>query len=451
MKKIIFLFVIAAMSLNSCDFFEAEEVFNPNAADAAVALNNAAIPQLQNLVNGVESRHKGYVTTTSRAFGSFGREVFVFFDSDPRFTRDWLGRALPPDASFFAVGNTYNAPYQTIKHGFFTMEAAANSTAITDAERNGLNGFVKTIQAYQYMIPLNAQFGNGIRIDVEDELNPGPFLSYQDALSEIRALLDEAQADLNNAGSDFFFTLTEGFEDFNTPATFLQLNRAIAARAALYAEDYSGALAAVNASFLDLAGDINVGPEHVYAGPPDSFNPFFFPIDQFSTQIVVVHPSVLDDIETGDNRANKFLMRTAPANLVSNSEFSAYIGTHQDGRYATNTSPVKFLRNEELILIYAEAQAQTNNLGEAVNAINVVRDAAGLADFANPGNLDGVIDQILTERRFSLWFEPWGHRWIDARRYDRLDEIPTIAEDETIFTQLARPQAELNFEEQRGN
>ena len=91
MKKIIFLFVIAAMSLNSCDFFEAEEVFNPNAADAAVALNNADIPQLQNLVTGVESRHKGYVTTTSRAFGSFGREVFGFFDSDPRFTRDWLG------------------------------------------------------------------------------------------------------------------------------------------------------------------------------------------------------------------------------------------------------------------------------------------------------------------------------------------------------------------------
>ena len=166
---------------------------------------------------------------------------------------------------------------------------------------------------------------------------------------------------------------------------------------------------------------------------------------------MVVHPSVLADIEVGDNRANKFLIRTAPANLVSNSEYSAYIGTHQDGRYTSNTDPVRFLRNEELILIYAEAQAQSNNLVEAVSAINAVRSNAGLADFVNPGNVNAVIDQILTERRFSLWFEPWGHRWIDARRYNKLDEIPTIAADETIFTQLARPQAELNFEEQRGN
>jgi len=297
---------------------------------------------------------------------------------------------------------------------------------------------------------LNGLFENGIRFDVEDELNPGPFLSYADALTQIRELLDEAEADLNAAGGEFFFTLTAGFDGFDTPASFAQLNRAIAARAAIYAEDWPAAITAVNSSFLNLTGDINVGPQHSYNGPPDTFNPFFFPLDQFSTQIVVVHPSVLNDIEMGDNRADKFLERSA-ANVVGNSEFTAYIGTHQDNRYATNTEDVPFIRNEELILIYAEAQAQSGNLPEAVSAINNVRTAAGLADFANPGNANAVIDQVLTERRFSLWFEPWGHRWVDARRYDRLNDIPTIANDETIFTQLAVPQSEINFEQQRGN
>ncbi len=446
--KNIFFIVLIVIGCTRCDFFEAEEVFNPNAADAAVALNNASVAQIQRLITGLESRHKSYTTVAPRAYGTFGREVFIYFDSDPRFTNDWLGRALPPDANFFLVGGgTYDFPYQAIRHGFFIMEVAANSTAISEQERNGLNGFVKTIQAYQYMIALNGLFENGIRIDVEDVLNPGPFLTYTNALSEIRSLLDEARNDLNSAGSEFFFVLTSGFDGFNTPPTFLTFNRAIATRAAVYAEDWGAAIAELNESFLDLSGNLNTGPSHLFAGPPDTFNPFFFPLDLNSTQIVVVHPSVLNDIETGDNRANKFLQRSLE-NVVNNTEFPSYVGTHQDNRFASNTDPLSYFRNEELILLLAEARAQTNDFEGAVEAINVVRNAAGLADFINPGNLSEIIDQILFERRFSLWFEPWGHRWIDARRYDRLDEIPTISADETIFQQLAIPQSEINFESQ---
>lgn len=438
--------IICILIFTQCSFFEADEVVNPNGADAAGALADASLSEIQNLIVGLESRHKAYATGAPRAYGTFGREVFVFFDSDPRFTRDWLGRALLPDASFFAVGGaTYTFPYQAIKHGSFTMEAAANASVLSDQERNGVNGFVKTIQAYQYLVALNGLYENGIRFDVEEVLNPGPFLSYSAALAEIRGLLDEAATDLGSAGGEFAFALTAGFAGFDTPATFAEFNRAIAARAALYAGDFSGALTAVGNSFLNPTGDLNESPSHLYAGPPDNFNPFFFPLDVFNTQIVVVHPSVLNDIEAGDTRANKFLARTAPDNLVNNSEFTNYVGTHQDNRFATNTDPLPYFRNEELILIRAEARAQTGDLPGAVSDINIIRSAAGLADFANPGNLNAVIDQILFERRFSLWFEPWGHRWIDARRYDRLDEIPTISADERIFTQLAIPQSEINF------
>lgn len=457
MKKYIYTLLIGiSTALVGCDLFEIDEVTNPNAASSDVVASGASRVQIQALVSGLESRHRGYLNTTKNAFGTFGREILPYFDSDPRFTTDWLGRAGNPDAGFFAVANTYNAPYQAIKQANFLMETVAATDAYSEQEVNGLNGFAKTIQAYQYLVPWLAQWDLGIRIEVSDPLNPGPFLSRTESLAAIRALVDDAATDLGNAGSTFGFNLTSGFEGFDNPATFLEFNRALAARLAVYAEDWIGALTALNSSFLDLDGSLDVGPAHTYDGADGTaanpFNPFFFALDQFSTQIIVVHPSVLDDIEDGDVRETKFLERSA-ANAVTNQALVEYIATHQDGRWTTNQDNVPFLRNEELVLLYAEAQAQNSNSAEAVAAINKVRNDADLGDYTGATDTQSLINQILFERRFSLWHEPIGHRWVDLRRYDRLTDIEAnfIVSDESVFTRLARPQGEVNWEENNGN
>ncbi len=199
---------------------------------------------------------------------------------------------------------------------------------------------------------------------------------------------------------------------------------------------------------------MNAGPAHSYTGADGTgenpFNPFFFPKNLFSTQIIVVHPGVLNALEPGDLRASKFLERS-PQNRVNNQALVGYIATHQDDRFATNQSPVVFIKNEELVLLYAEASAQTNNLGQAVGAINAIRSAAGLPAF-NSGNRNEILDQILKERRLSLWHEPIGHRWVDLRRYNRLSELERdfIAPNESFFLQLARPQSEVNWDERQG-
>ena len=459
MKRIFYNFHIIAITLISftaCDFFDVDEVTNPNAADASVIESNATVPQLQALVAGLESRGRLYVATTSRSFGSFGRETLSYRDSDPRFTTDWLGRAGEPNAAFFAVANTYDGPYQAIKQGNVLMESARNTTAITAQELAGIEGFAKTMQAYQYLVPLLAQNSNGIRIDVSDPLNPGPFLQFSDALQAVRNLLDEAASDLNSAGSGFVFSLTSGFEGFDTPAGILQVNRAIAARAAVYAQDWNGVLTALSGSFFDIDGDMDIGPAHTYENAdgttPNPFNPFFFPLDQFSTQIEVVHPGVLEDMEADDQRGEKFFARSA-ANFVNNQALIEYVATHQDGRWSTNTDNVPFIRNEELVLLYAEANAQLNNTTEAVAGINMVRSNAGLDPYGGATDTSSLIDQILFERRYSLWFEPLPHRWVDLRRYDRLDELEEdfIADNENFFVQLARPQGEINWDELAGS
>lgn len=116
------------------------------------------------------------------------------------------------------------------------------------------------------------------------------------------------------------------------------------------------------------------------------------------------------------------------------------------GDKTSNTSPMPFIKNEELILIKAEAHAQLNQTTDAVAAINIIRNAANIGNYGGATTQAALINEILYQRRYSLWAEPWGHRWIDARRYDRLNTIPTSFDQGTIFKQFPRPQSEINWD-----
>ena len=120
-------------------------------------------------------------------------------------------------------------------------------------------------------------------------------------------------------------------------------------------------------------------------------------------------------------------------------------GRYQDNRWASNLDPVKFIRNEELILIYAEANAQLGNSTDAVDAINIIRNTWGLDDYTGATTTDALVDEILFQRRYSLWAEG-GHRYIDTRRYGRLDEIPTELEGGTVFESISPRNSEINWE-----
>ena len=95
-------------------------------------------------------------------------------------------------------------------------------------------------------------------------------------------------------------------------------------------------------------------------------------------------------------------------------------------QYEENTAPLAIIRNEELILLRAEAHMKRGTSAgdtEAMRLLNLIRtESGGLAEI--PEVLTGKLleDELLEQRRFSLLFEG-GHRWIDMRRYGRLDEL----------------------------
>lgn len=443
-------------TVTACEVFEVTDVQDPNRPTSTSVLSNASQGQIQDLITGLEEDNREPVEVRSgmpTLRGVFGRELYYFNESDPNFITAWLqlpGSQPAEEApSFFVSGRMYSSNYLAVRQANLVIGAAENTDQLLDEVKNSVKGFAKTIKGYQLLLVLNNQFQNGIRIDVpfEEPLNPGPFLGYDEALAEIRAILDEGAADLANSNS-FPFVLTGGLSDFDTPGELRQLNRAIAARAAVFTEDWLGALDALDESFLDLSegeASMNAGAYFTFDGGNDILNPFFFPANADDADLIVVHPSMIDDAQGADLRVeNKFFQRSSPA---SNSQLSGVEVNFQSSLIPASDADFPWIRNEELILIYAEAKAQRNqgtDLVDAVDAINLVRNTWNLGDFVSTSQSE-IIDQVLFERRYSLWGE--GHRWVDARRYDRLDEIPTDVDGGRIPPQLARPQGELDWED----
>ncbi len=198
MKKILLkstLLSALILIMSSCGFFQLETAVDPNNPSLGSVANNATRNQIQSLVTGLESRHRDYVFTITAAFGAFGREVWYLNASDPRWQTDWLGQGgRKPDSQFFGFGATggaaYATPYQCIKQGNVLLEALKNTSSVTEQEKSAITGLVKTIQGYQYMIAAMGQYQNGIRMDVSNELEPGPFVTYTEALTQIQRILN---------------------------------------------------------------------------------------------------------------------------------------------------------------------------------------------------------------------------------------------------------------------
>jgi hypothetical protein len=119
--------------------------------------------------------------------------------------------------------------------------------------------------------------------------------------------------------------------------------------------------------------------------------------------------------------------------------------------FASNISPSAIIKNEELILMYAEANAELGtvaSLAEAVLAINTIRTAYGLPVYIGGLTKAALIDEILKQRRFSLFFE--GHRWFDLRRRNLLSQIQpqgTIGTQTfVVFENMSRPDAEIQWD-----
>jgi len=377
--------------------------------------------------------------------GIMGRESYNFDPADPRFVTELLIGPLDGGSGAFG-GNLFAAPYADIRGGNILLRALPRlpAVAMTTEEIEATTGFVQTIQALDFLHVINTRddLGAPIDVDIDPIAKPAPIATKAAVFAHIANLLDSAATHLQAGGTAFPFPLSSGFAGFDNPGTFLTFNRALRARVAVYTGDFNGALTALQASFLDTGEPLSRGVYFVFSTVAgDRVNTLF---DQSSPDTVppralLAHPSILTDaqLQAGGARDQRVLDKVSvfrPSKSVQGITDSVKFTI-----YTSNLAPVPIIRNEELILLRAEANIGLNNLATAVTDLNFIRTTSGkLPVYAGPVTQPALLDELLYNKRYSLLLEG-GHRWIDLRRYGRLNTLPKDLPNHRIFSRMPFP------------
>jgi starch-binding outer membrane protein, SusD/RagB family len=357
----------------------------------------------------------GYVSL----LGVLGRESYDLDTGDPRFVTELLLNPNLDPGTPAIGGNFWTQPYANIRNANILIDALPKVADLSDADKEASRGFAKTIEALDFLNVINTRDTNGAPIDVDLPFGQlAPIATKDQVFARIAQLLDEAQAHLAAAGAKFPFPLSPGFSGFDTPATFLKFNRALKARVEVYRGNFALALAALQSSFLDTNADLRLGVYHSFStGSGDTTNGLDDPL-------IYAHPSIRTDAElkpggAPDNRlAAKIRTVTAKSLQGVTSDLAFTL-------YQTADAPVPIIRNEELILLRAEANIGLKtgaSLDSAIADINLIRTTSGGLPPRNDLNAANILDELLRQKRYSLLFEG-GHRWIDMRRYGKLSAL----------------------------
>jgi hypothetical protein len=366
--------------------------------------------------------------------GIVGRETYTAAADDPRILQEPIANAI--DNGAFICLNPWTFMYITAANARNLIDFAKDKPA---AEKAGLEGVAKTIWAHELVRLSNVYYDEGIKIEYKFD-NTAPRVTRAQSLAEAARLLDEANTALAAAGSSFTFKLGDGFVGYDTPAQFAKVNRALRARVAAYQGDYAACLTALNASFLNegnTAADMARGVYHVFTTQPGDVPPRTrsgtggSPFYQNTAAATIRwwaqkdYASDNPDASVDTRVTQKTVTPTTvkvPTTIQGGNGLTA---TRALNVYPTNTSPACIIRNEELLLLRAEARmfGTTPDLAGALADINRVRAAANAPAITTLGaDANARTSRLLYERRYSLFFE--GFRWVDAKRFNRLGDLP---------------------------
>jgi hypothetical protein len=406
------------VALGACNF---DINTNPNSPDPIG--ENPSRVEVGVAANGMLIAFRTDFADFALDMGIIGREVMRIDPSDPRFTSELLHGPLDAGGDAFG-GDHWGDEYTSIRGGNLILAVLPTAASLSAEEQSATSGYVKTIQAINYLIVVNSHTQDSIPIVTDTSVTapPAAFQTNAAAFDHVASLLDQAAGELAAGGAAFPFALPDGFAGFNTPATFAQFNRGLRARVAAYRQDWSGVIAALAGSFIDPAAPLDRGVYMDYGtGPGDLANPHALDPQQGEN---CAHPSLASGVQdqasgAADQRfLNKIVVRTT---ACSGDDLSSGFGWI---RYPAPNSPIPIIKNEELVLLRAEANIGLGDLGTALIDINTVRTLSGnLPALGSLGTPDEAITELLYNRLYSLMFEG-AHRWIDARRYGRLSTLP---------------------------
>jgi len=451
---------VASLSLGACGGFNITDTNQPTQTDLE---NHPTRSKLSAAATGIFSGARSDITGFIWQVGSMGREgINLSGNNQPDYQEPYFG----PLSSTQFGGSEWTGRFANIRTINVYLDAAPKAPDLSPEEVSASQGFGKTMEALAFMYVIETRAALGAPVDVDRPVTapPAPFVSEDSVYGFIIGLLDSAQTALANAGGTAFpFPVPAGFTGFDQPSTFLLFNRALKAKAEILRATagcgqpcFQAALTTLPESFIDpTPSSLGVGPEFDFStASGDQQNGLAEPLDGttfFADTFMLVHAQR----QSGGELDARVLAKTARATRVPPWSIPAvplpgvlkYTNYFTGGQPDLN-HPIPIIRDEELILLRAEAEIGTGDLTNALTDINFIRTNSGHLPALSSGAWTSMSDadrlnELLYERWFSLMWEQ-GTRWIDARRYNLLGTIEPGVSGGQVPQRMPIPQDECS-------
>jgi starch-binding outer membrane protein, SusD/RagB family len=427
----------AAGALAACSDSTAPSVPDLNNGSVSGFTSNPTLSGANALVLGMIRQSRDIAMHETQILGEVAREGYDLCGScnDLNF---YLEGPITPNT--FYIGNTYNTIYTVVREANIVLTGLPSIPGLSSQETASLTGFIQTIEALDLseIAFTRDTFGMTIVPNPDPTGTPGPVVTSAVAYQHILNLLDSGYANLEAGGAAFTFSVPSGFGNYSTPNTFALVNRALRARVDIHTSTYTQALTDLAGSFLNESNSLADGVIFQFATTSGDETTVLF------QAYLRASPRYVDSaqLQTGGAKDARLAKLDSTASLAFLGVTSPYLFTAQQSAAAS----LPMIRNEELILMRAEAELGTGDQSDALTDINFIRvNSGGLppTTLANYPTADSLLTELLYEKAYSLLWED-GHRWIDLKHYGRLADLPQVISGAHVFDIFPFSQADCN-------
>jgi len=467
MKKYIYIVLAGGLITAGCK--DSTAVSPKDAPQAQALAGELRRSSLQTLAIGLLAADRQTFVGTGSAYPIlaeiYARNIYRLDPSEPRYLNETIVNT--PDRGSFAGGGGWSGQYVTIRQANTLLQAATNPApgVFSTAELAAIRGFAQTYKAIAYyrIVELRDTIGVALQGDDPTNTTPLPIICKKDMNNYIAALLDSANTNLVAAGninfpwSAFPTGMTAFGRNYRSVPNFVLFNRGWKGKVDFYrgldrqAPQPALFTAAINELTQALGGaapgavpgsTFQTGMYYVFvpAGTEAAPNPY-------SDTRIGINPA-LDSVRPGDTRASKIVNR-ATAATIQGITLTKTLARSVPST-ANQSAPLPVLRDEELVLLRAQAYFEAGRFVEGYADLNRVHTFYGLAPYAVSTNLQQARSDLLYDKRYSLLGEGV-QRLVDLRAYSRLNEANYPRQTATDAYNSAFPIPKAEFDARQGN
>jgi starch-binding outer membrane protein, SusD/RagB family len=448
-------------------------ISDPNGPTLNGLINNPTRANLSAAVTGLFAATRVESEPFVWRVGSMGREgVNLSNNNQPDYQEPYFG---PLSTTQFG-GSLWSPYYVAIRDANIIIDGAPKAPDLSTGEKSLEIGVAQAAKAlmFMYIIETRAALGAPVDVDRPPDADPAPFVTEDSVYATILHALDSSRANLAaGSAAAFPFTVPPGYANAGTPQTFGQYTwmltaKVLCLRATAQANVpshpsptpfYTAALVALDSAGVSSApGDFETGiyfdfsnaANDIQNGLSDPLaSRLYFALAQNDSEAQTQAGGALDQ---------RVLNKIAPLPVGVDPQVVAGMPIQGTLKFtvffvnglANTAAPFPVIRDEELVLLRAEAEIGTGALAAAVTDLNAVRVGSGnLPPYSGAMTAPALTAELIYNRRYSLLWEQ-GSRWIDARRFGVLNTIdPGWANvsgvpNPAIPTRMPIPQTECN-------